>query len=139
MKPLVALGFDFGTQSIGIAIGQTLTKTAQALSAIKVSSSNQHWKMIQQMIENWKPDVLVVGRPLHMSGKEENTTLLARTFAQELQQRFQLPVYEVDERLTTIEARAKIFENKGYKGLKKGSVDAYAAKLILESWLSHFS
>lgn len=131
---ITALAFDFGTKSIGCAIGQSITGTAQALPAFKAQDGIPNWEAIEKCLQEWKPDVVIVGLPLNMDGTEQNLTLLARKFANRLQGRFGVNVHLQDERLTTTQARSEIFERGGFKALKKGKVDGISACLILESW-----
>lgn len=128
------LAFDFGTNSIGCAIGQSITATAQGLSAFKAQDGTPNWDEVAKVIATWQPDLLVIGLPLNMDGSEQPLTQRARKFANRLHGRFGLPIALHDERLTTVEARADIFERGGYRALKKGKVDSISACLILESW-----
>ena len=131
------LAFDFGTQSIGCAVGQSITGTAQGLPAFKAQDGIPNWEQIEKVIKNWQPDLLVVGLPLNMDGTEQPLTQRAKKFANRLNGRFNLPVALQDERLTTVEARAEIFTRGGYKSLKKEKVDSISACLILESWFEN--
>jgi putative Holliday junction resolvase len=133
--PKVLLGFDFGMKRIGSAVGQTVTKTARPLSVIKANAGTPQWKDIAKLVQTWHPDALVVGIPLNMDGTEQPLTEKARRFADLLQERFQLPVYGMDERLTSVEAKARLFDSGGYKLLQNSSVDNVAAQLILQNWL----
>lgn len=133
------LAFDFGTYSIGCAVGQSITGTAQGLPAFKAQDGIPDWTQIEKVIQEWQPDVLVVGLPLNMDGTEQPLTQSAKKFANRLNGRFNLPVELQDERLTTVEAKAEIFSRGGYKALKKGKVDAISACLILESWFENQS
>lgn len=135
MKTILA--FDFGTQSIGCAVGQSITGTAQGLPAFKAQDGIPNWAAIEAVIHEWAPDLLVVGLPLNMDGTEQPLTQRAKKFANRLHGRFNLPVALQDERLTTVEARAEIFARGGYKALKKGKVDGISACLILESWFEN--
>ena len=128
------LAFDFGTNSIGCAVGQSITGTAQGLPAFKAQDGIPNWDEIGKVISEWKPDVLVIGLPLNMDGTEQPLTQRAKKFANRLHGRFGLPITLHDERLTTVEARAEIFARGGYKALKKGKIDSISACLILESW-----
>lgn len=129
------LGFDFGTKKIGCAVGQSLTRSATPLKKIPVRQSEIRWELIQQYIKEWQPSALVVGLPLNMDGTEQNITQLAKQFAKDLEKRYQLSVYLVDERLSTRDARERVFEMGGYKALQNTDIDSLAAKLILEMWL----
>lgn len=116
---ITALAFDFGTKSIGCAIGQSITGTAQALPAFKAQDGIPNWEAIEKCLKEWKPDVVIVGLPLNMDGTEQDLTLRARKFANRLQGRFGVNVHLQDERLTTTQARSEIFERGGFKALKK--------------------
>lgn len=128
------LAFDFGTYSIGCAVGQDITGTAQGLPSFKAQDGIPNWDQIEKVIKEWQPERLVVGLPLNMNGSEQPLTQRAKKFANRLNGRFNLPVELQDERLTTVSAKAEIFERGGYKALKKDKVDSISACLILESW-----
>ncbi|WP_439257484.1 MULTISPECIES: Holliday junction resolvase RuvX [unclassified Lonepinella] len=131
---ITVLAFDFGTKSIGCAVGQSITGTAQALTAFKAQDGIPNWDAIEKLLKEWQPDRLVVGLPLNMDGTEQALTLRAKKFANRLHGRFGLPVELQDERLTTVDARAEIFQRGGFRALDKGKVDGISACLILESW-----
>lgn len=131
------LGFDFGSKFIGVALGQTSPTLAQPLTSLSVKKGEPPWKEIAQLLQIWSPNALVVGIPLNMNGSEQAITHLARNFLIELKNRFQLPVFPIDERLTTVEARSRLFAMGGYKALKKKSIDSIAAQLIVEMWLEN--
>lgn len=131
------IAFDFGTNSIGCAVGQSITGTAQGLISFKAQDGIPKWEEIGKLLQEWKPDILVVGLPLNMDGTEQPLTQRARKFANRLNGRFNLPVELQDERLTTVEAKAEIFSRGGYKALKKDKVDSISACLILESWFEN--
>ncbi len=133
------LGFDFGSKYIGVALGQTLPSIAQPLTSLTVKNAEPPWKEIAALLNIWSPDALVVGIPLNMDGSEQAITHLARTFLTDLKRHFHLPTFAVDERLTTVEARARLFAVGGYKALKKKSIDSVAAQLIVEIWLENRS
>ncbi len=128
------LGFDFGTRSIGVAVGQTVTGTARPLKGIKAQDGIPNWDEIARLIQEWQPDKLVVGLPLNMDGSEQHVTRAARKFANRLNGRFGLETVTVDERLTTTDAKARLFEQGGYRALSKGAVDAQSAAVIIESY-----
>lgn len=128
------LAFDFGTYSIGCAVGQSITGTAQGLLSFKARDGIPNWDQIGKVIAEWQPDLLVVGLPLNMDGTEQPLTQRARKFGNRLNGRFNLPVAFQDERLTTVAAKSEIFSRGGYKALKKDKVDSISACLILESW-----
>lgn len=127
------IGFDFGTAWIGVAIGQTLTRQARPLKAIK----NNDWKSIKQLLEDWQPQKLVVGLPLSMVGQDQEMTASAKRFGRQLEGRFGIDTAMVDERLTTREAYQIAIENQASK--TKPEIDSLAAALITESWLQNYS
>ncbi len=130
------LAFDFGTKSIGVAVGQTLTGTANALTAIKAKDGIPDWPIVDALLKEWQPAAVIVGLPLNMDGSEQPLTLRARKFARRLHGRFGVQVELQDERLSSVEARANLFEHGGYRSLNKGNVDSHSAVVILEAWLS---
>lgn len=131
------IAFDFGTRSIGIAVGQTLTATASPLSAVKAQDGVPDWNLIEKVVNEWQPDYLVVGLPLNMDGSEQELTQRAKKFANRLHGRLGKKVELQDERLSTTEARSRLFEKGGFKSLSKGRVDSQSAVIILESWFEN--
>ncbi|MBY4838329.1 Holliday junction resolvase RuvX [Pantoea sp. DY-5] len=134
MSSETLLGFDFGTKSIGVAVGQQLTGTARALTALKAQDGTPDWKLIEKLLKEWQPNYVVVGLPLNMDGTEQELTARARKFANRLHGRFGVRVELQDERLSTVEARADLFERGGFRALQKGQVDSQSAVIILEDW-----
>ncbi|WP_404817930.1 Holliday junction resolvase RuvX [Rheinheimera aquimaris] len=134
MMSRTVLTFDYGTKSIGVAVGQELTGTASLLSALKAQDGTPDWNLLEKLITDWQPQLLLVGLPLNMDGTEQPFTARTRKFANRLHGRFGLPVELHDERLTTTEARSQLFAEGGYKKLTKDKVDSLSAKIIFESW-----
>lgn len=129
------IAFDFGTKSIGSAVGQEITGTATPLKAFKATDGIPNWGDIEKMLKEWQPDLIVVGLPTDLHGKElEIISPKAKKFANRLHGRFGFAVELHDERLSTAEARADLFEMGGYKALSKGNIDCQSAVVILESW-----
>ncbi|CAL4325541.1 Putative pre-16S rRNA nuclease [Buchnera aphidicola (Eriosoma lanigerum)] len=128
------IGFDFGTKNIGVAIGQTLTFTAQPLQSIQSKHSIPNWNIITNILFEWKPKIIVVGLPLNMDGTKQNITYQAETFANQIETKFYLQVKLHDERLSTIEAKSILFQKHGFKSLDKTKIDSISAMIILESW-----
>jgi putative Holliday junction resolvase len=137
---ITALAFDFGLKQIGVAYGQTLTGSANGLSIVKASDGAPDWSQISFVIDEWKPDILLVGLPLNMDDSESELSQRARRFARRLQGRFGLEVRMVDERLTSREAKSMIHEDQRNSG-RRGKVadltkiDHLAAALILQGWM----
>lgn len=136
MKEMVLLGFDFGMKRIGVAVGQTVTATARPLETLSAKAGVPDWQKLEKLIKAWQPDALVVGIPLNMDGTPQPLTAAANQFAESLKERFQLPVHGIDERLSTKDAKERLFNEGGYKALQNGQVDQVAAQLILQNWLS---
>jgi putative Holliday junction resolvase len=134
--PKILISFDFGTKRIGVAIGQTITQTARPLDTIQAKDGIPNWQALEKLIKKWLPQALIVGIPLNMDGTEQAISAQARDFAQGLRQRFNLPVYEMDERLTTKDAKERLFQQGGFKALQDGQVDRVAAQLILQNWFA---
>ena len=128
------LAFDYGLKSIGVAVGQQLTGTASTLKALKAVDGTPDWNQIEALLKEWQPALVVVGLPLNMDGSEQPFTARVHKFINRLHGRFGVKVVAQDERLTTVESRAELFSQGGFKKLSKDAVDFYSAKLILESW-----
>lgn len=132
------LGFDFGLKRIGIASGQRVTSSASTLITLESRNNKPDWEAIGSLIEEWRPAALIVGEPYHLNGEESEITLAARRFSRQLHGRFNLPVYMMDERLSSQEAERITREARraGRKGrVNKGDIDKLAAQIILQSWL----
>ena len=132
----VYLGFDFGYKRIGVAVGQTVTRSAKPLNIIPAKEGIPDWQLVARIIDQWRPKALIVGLPTCIDGKEQYTTVAAKNFSIQLAERFALPVHLVDERLTTVEARAEMFAQGGYRKIKNSPIDSIAACIILEQWLN---
>lgn len=128
------LGFDWGMKRIGTAIGNSILGQATPLKTLASQSGLPDWNIIEKWIKEWRLEAFVVGVPTKIDGESLYTTELAQQFCAQLEQRFHLPVYPVDERLTTVEARQQLFEEGGYRKIQSTDVDSYAARLILEQW-----
>ena len=127
MKNRTLLCFDYGEKRIGSAIGQTVTATATALQIIKVVNRKPNWEKIEYLIEEWRPDKLIVGHPLTLEGGRQKMTDAAEKFGRQLNGRFKLPVEFIEEQLSSYEARRELKSTY--------DLDSVAARLILETWL----
>lgn len=127
MADNLIMGFDYGTSRIGVAVGQSITGTATPLTVVSVHNGLPDWAAIGRLVQEWRPAMFVVGLPINMDGSDSDMSRLTARFARQLQGRFHIPSHTMDERLTTREARELATVNE--------SVDAVAAKLIVESWL----
>lgn len=151
-KVSTVIAFDYGQKRIGIAVGQTLSATAEPLLVLKQNNGQVDWVAIETIIDEWRPDQLVVGFPHTADGQEIPIHKAITLFSDELSSRFELPVALCDEHLSSYDAKqsplaikeAKKLANKSYRGIdnrtkkrkrKTMEIDAIAAQLILESWL----
>ena len=126
------LGFDFGKQRIGVAVGQSITGTATALCTLHARNRQPEWDRISELINQWQPDALIVGLPLHADGSDSDITRAARRFARQLEERCRLPVHTMDERLSSHAAEQLQRQDKA---AAKAGTDAIAAMIILQNWL----
>ncbi|MFB1035280.1 MAG: Holliday junction resolvase RuvX [Sinobacterium sp.] len=124
----IALGFDFGSKKIGVASGQSLTATASPLDILKAKNGIPNWDDIGQLVQQWQPQLIIVGLPLNMDGSESDLSLRAKKFARRLAANYTCAVGVMDERLTSRAARELSSHD--------GQVDHVAAALILESWFN---
>jgi putative Holliday junction resolvase len=130
------MGFDFGLKRIGLATGQTLTGTATPLITLHAVNHKPDWDSIASQIEQWQPDVLIVGIPYQLDGGESDITRAARNFSTQLEQRFSLPVYTIDESLSSYAAEQQLKKVKKIAKHNKYEVDKMAAAMIVQSWLN---
>ena len=122
----IVLGFDYGTKRIGVAVGNSLTGSAQALDVIQNTKTGQTLKKIKELIHEWQPSCLVVGLPLHPDGAEHGMTKRSRSFGQQLAKQFGKPIHFVDERYSSV----LLEQDTQYQG----SVDSHAAGVLLEQF-----
>lgn len=129
------LAFDYGTKNIGVASGQTLTRSANSQTPLKAKDGIPDWAQIETLLKEWQPDLVLVGLPLNMDDSESELSVRARKFANRLHGRFGVKVELVDERLSSYEAKGEIMQRGGSRDYKNNPVDSIAARVILESWL----
>lgn len=125
------LGFDYGQKYIGIAVGQTVSGTASPVCVLDKSNSID-WNRVDEIISEWSPAGLVVGLPLTADGKQTTILKEIREFIRQLTARFNLPVHDIDEHLSSHAARDLL---KNHSQRKIGRLDDTAAALILQTWL----
>ena len=133
------LAFDFGLKRIGIASGDTLTRTAAPRAAAAVGRGGPDWEAIAREVRALAPGVLVVGAPYNADGSEGTLTAAARRFAAELESRFALPVQLIDERFSSLEAstslKARRASGERRRRVQRADIDSAAAAVILGRWL----
>jgi putative Holliday junction resolvase len=138
--PQIVLAFDFGQRRIGVACGDTVSRSASHAPTLACRSHGIPWEAVDALIREWRPGVLVVGLPYNVDDSESAAAARARSFAGELAARYALPVELVDERYSSMEAVDRLRQARA-SGLRKrrvakSDVDAAAARVILERWFS---
>ncbi len=136
---LTLFGIDYGTRKIGVAVGQTVTRTAMGIAVVPVKNREPVWEELDALVQRWKPSAFVVGMPYNMDGTDSDMTARVAHFAKTLTERYGKACHTVDERLSTRAAREIGRENAELIGKRydeRSKVDAMAAQLLLESWLS---
>jgi putative Holliday junction resolvase len=128
---MMILAFDYGTKKLGVASGNSLIGTASPLAPLPCPGGQPDWSRIAALLDEWRPDCVVVGLPLNMDGSESPSSARARQFARRLHGRFGARVWMIDERLSTREAR----ERTGTRG-PDPKVDSMAAVVIAEGYLN---
>lgn len=133
------LGFDYGGKRIGIATGQTLTGTSTPLITLNQVQGNPDWVSIQKLIDEWQAQALIVGMPYYADGSENTMTTRVKQFCYELEKRFNLPVYTVDESHSSLQAEEIVKENTKINQHNKHEIDKMAAAIIVQRWLDQYA
>ena len=138
-----SLGFDFGEKRIGVAVGNTVTSRAQALTTLHVESNAARLGAVEKLVNEWQPASFVIGRPYyenaHADGQVHPIAHLAKKFGNRLTEKFKLPVAYINETLSSTEA-SRMLAERGVKGIaQKAEIDAVAAQVILQSYLDERS
>lgn len=135
-KITTVMGFDFGTQKIGVAIGQQLTQTASPLPELPAKDGQPQWQTIADLISEWQPDAFVVGIPLNDDGTDNALSKRARKFGNRLHGRFGLPLFTTNEHLSSYDAKDQIQQYSGRAAKANRYIDSVAAALIIETWFA---
>ena len=122
------IAFDYGEKKIGVAVGQTSTNTSSPLKIIFNKDNKTNWISISSLLDEWKPDLILLGKPLNMDGSDSEIMKKVDKFYKELKSIYDADIEFVDERLTTFEAREIL------KDEKHDNVDAHAAKILIDNW-----
>ena len=122
------IAFDYGEKKIGVAVGQTSTNTSSPLQIIFNKDNKTNWISISSLLDEWKPDLILLGKPLNMDGSDSEIMEKVDKFYKELKSIYDADIEFVDERLTTFEAREIL------KDEKQDNVDAHAAKILIDNW-----
>jgi len=129
------LGFDFGNKKIGVAIGYADTSIASPLQTIRSFNQVPNWDAISQLVAEWRPIGLVVGISRQHDASDNIITPRMQKFCRQLNGRYNLPVHQIDEALTTFAAKQLLFDDLKVSAAKLWAVqDQLAAQLILQSW-----
>ncbi len=128
------LAFDYGTRRIGVASGQEMLGTGQPVAMIPARDGIPDWSRVAALLQEWQPDLVVVGLPLNMDDTENEMCARARKFGNRLHGRYHVAVEMVDERLTSFEAKGEVMAAGGSRDFGRHGVDDRAAVLILETW-----
>lgn len=133
------VGFDYGKKRIGIASGQTITRSATPRKTVTHITGNPDWQTIHEQIQLWRPQLLIVGMPYHTDGSENKMTAAAKQFSHELKKRFKIPVTEVDEALSSRQAEEILKQHIKINKQNKHEIDKMAAAIIVQRWLDQVS
>ncbi|WP_250472914.1 Holliday junction resolvase RuvX [Caballeronia sp. GAFFF1] len=131
------LAFDYGEKRIGVAVGNTLTRNARALAVLENRDRDYRFQEVGKLLQEWKPDAVVVGMPMHPDGTPHEMSALAKRFGNQVNGRFNVPVQWVDERYSSVDAKADLRE-RGVRPNARGrfdGIDAEAARVILQQYL----
>lgn len=134
--PQRLLAFDYGLRQIGVAVGNTQFGTTQPLEVLRARDGQPDWSQVASLLEEWRPDLLIVGDPLNMDGSVSELSRRARRFARRLHGRFGIGTELVDERLSSFAVKQQQ-RDAGHRGdYRARPVDSLAAELILQDWLN---
>lgn len=135
--PNTIMAFDFGTQKMGMAVGQSLIESATPLPLFPMKDGIPNWDELLKIVKIYQPGLFLVGLPLNMDDSESELSTRARKFARRLRHQTNIETLMVDERLTTREARDELDHYQAQGRGKKLSADSIAAALLIESWYRH--
>lgn len=135
--PNTIMAFDFGTQKMGMAVGQSLIESANPLPLFPMKDGIPNWDELLKIVKSHQPGLFLVGLPLNMDDSESELSTRARKFARRLRHQTNIQTLMVDERLTTREARDELDHYQAQGRGKKLSADSIAAALLIESWYRH--
>lgn len=131
---LSILAFDFGEKRIGVAKGQTISCTAEPLTILRVDNGRIDWDALSALIEDWQPELFVVGMPTNYDGEEFGIADRVKRFCRQLEGRYHLPVQTINENLSSVEAKQRLGDKADQPQKDQQGLDAHAAQAILETW-----
>lgn len=133
MEQLIA--FDFGVKKMGVAVGNSLTKTSRPLDIVPMNNGQPDWQNLIKLITEWQASIILVGLPINMDGTDSHLSKRANKFAKRLNHQLKekkqhIPIYLVDERLSSFDARTTA-------NTKKTKIDDVAASILIDSWFEN--
>ncbi|MBL6698325.1 MAG: Holliday junction resolvase RuvX [Luminiphilus sp.] len=135
-RPESLIALDFGLRNIGVAVGNSLSRTAQPLTIVSARDGVPDWSVLTALTNEWKPDRIIVGHPLNMDGSASELSQRASKFARQVEGRLGRPVTLVDERLSSREAKALALSQGHHGDFAADPIDDHAAAIILTTWLN---
>lgn len=133
-QPHMIMAFDFGTQKMGMAVGQSMIESANPLTLFPMKDGIPNWDALLRIVKQYQPTLFLVGLPLNMDDSESELSTRSRKFARRLRHQTNIETLMVDERLTTREARDELDQYQAQGRAKKLAADSIAAALFIESW-----
>lgn len=135
MKRVAALGLDVGRKRMGVAGCDGTGLIATGLTTIYRTSFSEDIRQLQEIIKEREVEILVIGLPYTLDGNIGSQAKKIQKFGDRISQILDLPVEYVDERLTSVEAEARLKVSKKFSTRDKGAIDRQAAEIILQQWL----
>ena len=135
-KHETVIAIDYGLRNMGVAVGNTVSRTVQPLTIIGARDGVPDWSALTKLIEEWQPDRVIVGHPLNMDGSESDISQRVMKFARQIEGRCEISVTLVDERLSSREAKAAALSAGHHGDFATAPIDDQAAAIILTTWLN---
>ena len=135
-KHEMVIAIDYGLRNMGVAVGNTVSRTAQPLTIVGARDGVPDWSALAKLIEEWQPNRVIVGHPLNMDGSESDISRRVMKFARQIEGRYQISVTLVDERLSSREAKAAALASGHDGDFAAKPIDDEAAAIILTTWLN---
>jgi len=140
MNHKIYIAFDYGLKKTGVAIGQSITKTASPLTSLSMDNGKPDWSEIDIIFEDFKPSCAVFGMPEERINSNKNLIDNIKAFSSGIKQRYGISIKFVNEHLTSKIAKDQLKEQRQegilQRQLKKGQIDSMAASIILQEWMN---
>ncbi|MDY3982782.1 MAG: Holliday junction resolvase RuvX [Veillonellaceae bacterium] len=131
------MSLDVGSRTIGIACSDALYMTAQGIETIRRTSLVKDFQRIQELIDQYEVEELVVGMPKNMNGTKGDRAEKTEAFVAKMKEVITTPVTYWDERLTTVMAERSLIAADVSRKKRKQVIDKMAAVVILQGYLDH--